>query len=128
VVGLRIAKASDSDSNAGRWVYLTGALQVNETGHAVGLSGLGVTTDDEELAPIVDPILGQLRDKTSIDYGIAYQNLLNAANEKLTRPLKDGFRMEGHLEQAKLEKVYLPADGIMIAFRASGELTIVYGM
>jgi Domain of unknown function (DUF4403) len=128
VVGLRIAKASDSDPNAGRWVYLTGALQVNETGHAVGLSGLGVTTNDEELAPIVDPILAQLRGKTSIDYGIAYQNLLNAANAKLTRPLKDGFRMEGHLDQAKLEKVFLPSDGIVIAFRASGELTIVYGM
>jgi uncharacterized protein DUF4403 len=132
VIGLRIAKASDSNPNAGRWIYLTGALQVNESGHAVGLSGLGVATDDEELAPVIDPILdpilAQLRDKTSIDYGVAYQNLLNAANEKLTRPLKDGFRMEGHLDQAKLEQVYLPADGITIAFRASGELQIIYGM
>ena len=128
VVGLRIAKASDSDPNAGRWVYLAGALQVDESGHAVRLSGLGVTTDDEALAPLIDPILAQLRDKMSIDYGVASQNLLNAANEKLTRPLKDGFRMEGHLDQAKLEKVYLPADGITIAFRASGELKIVYGM
>jgi uncharacterized protein DUF4403 len=128
VIGLRIAKASDSDANAGRWVYLTGALEVNESGHAVGLSGLAVTTDDEALAPIVDPILAQLRDKTSIDYGIAYQNLLGAANAKLTRPLKDGYRMEGHLDRAKLEKLYLPADGITIAFRASGELKIVYGL
>ena len=128
VVGLRIAKASDSDPNAGRWVHLAGALLVDESGHAVRLSGLGVTTDDEALAPLIDPILAQLRDKMSIDYGVASQNLLNAANEKLTRPLKDGFRMEGHLDQAKLEKVYLPADGITIAFRASGELKIVYGM
>ena len=53
---------------------------------------------------------------------------LNAANEKLTRPLKDGFRMEGHLTSAKLEKVYLPADGIVIALRASGDLKILYGL
>jgi hypothetical protein len=28
--------------------------------------------------------------RTSVDYGIAYDNLLNAANAKLSRPLKDG--------------------------------------
>ena len=44
---------------------------------------------------MIDPIVAQLRDKMNLDYGVAYQNLLNAANEKLTRPLKDGFRMEG---------------------------------
>jgi hypothetical protein len=64
----------------------------------------------------------------NVDYGIAYENLLNDANQKLNRPLKDGFRMEGHLSLAKLEKVYLPADGIVIALRASGELKILYGM
>jgi hypothetical protein len=42
--------------------------------------------------------------------------------------LKDGFRLEGHLDSAKLEKVYLPADGIEIALRATGELKIQYGM
>ena len=47
---------------------------------------------------------------------------------ELSRPLKDGFRMQGHLDSATLEKVYLPADGITIAFRASGELKILYGM
>jgi hypothetical protein len=59
---------------------------------------------------------------------MAYQNLLTAANEKLTRPLKDGYRMEGRLSSAKLEKVYLPADGATIALRASGDLKILYGM
>jgi Domain of unknown function (DUF4403) len=128
VVGLRIAKASDTDPNAGQWAYLTGSVQVDADGHSVRLSDLGATTDDEVLAPVIDPILTQLRDKMSVDYGVAYQNLLNAANEKLTRPLKDGFRMEGHLSSAKLEKVYLPADGIVIALRANGELKILYGM
>jgi hypothetical protein len=128
VVGLRIAKPSDTDANAGQWVYLTSALQVDADGHAVRLSDLGLVANDEQLAPVIDPIMTQLRDEMSVDYGVAYQNLLNAANEKLTRPLKDGFRMEGHLSSSKLEKVYLPADGIEIALRASGELKILYGM
>lgn len=128
VVGLRVAKSADSDPNAGRWVYLTAALQVDTDGHAVRLSDLAVITSDEELSPIIDPIVAQLQNKVSADYGVAYQNLLNAANSKLTRPLKDGFRMEGHLDSAKLEKVYLPADGITIALRASGQLKFLYGM
>ena len=36
--------------------------------------------------------------------------------------------MEGRLSSAKLEKVYLPADGATIALRASGDLKILYGM
>ena len=128
VIGLRIAKASDSEANAGQWSYLTGALQVDADGHAIRLADLSAATDDEGLASTIDPIVSQLRDKTSVDYGIAYDNLLNAANAKLNRPLKDGYRMEGHLSSAKLEKLYLPADGIVIALRASGELKILYGM
>ena len=128
VIGLHVAKASDADANAGQWVYLVGAIQVDADGHAVRLSDLAAATDDEGAAAVINPLMAQLRDKTSIDYGVAYENLLNAANAKLTRPLKDGFRMEGHLSSAKLEKVYLPADGVVIALRASGELRILYGM
>jgi len=128
IVGLRIAKASDADPNAGQWVYLAGAVQVDADGHAVRLSDLSAATNDEGLAAMVNPFVTQLRDKMSVDYGVAYENLLNAANEKLTRPLKDGFRMEGHLSSAKLEKTYLSADGIVVALRASGELKILYGM
>jgi hypothetical protein len=128
VVGLRLAKASDTDANAGEWVYFTGAIQVDEAGHAVRLSDLAVITDDEGAAAVINPLIAKLREGMSVDYGVAYDNLLNAANAKLTRPLKDGFRMEGHLSSAKLEKVYLPADGIVIALRASGDLKILYGM
>jgi hypothetical protein len=128
VVALRVAKASETNANAGQWVYLAGALQVDADGHAVRLSDLAVVTGDEELAALINPLVAQLRDKASVDYGVAYENLLNAANAKLTRPLKDGFRMEGHLSSAKLEKVYLPSDGVVIALRASGELKIMYGM
>ena len=128
VVGLRIAKATDTDANAGRWVYLGGGIQVDADGRAVRLSDLVAVTDDEESTTIVNPLMAKLRDSMSVDYGVAYDNLLNTANAKLTRPLKDGFRMEGHLSSAKLEKIYLPADGIVIALRGSGELKILYGL
>jgi hypothetical protein len=36
--------------------------------------------------------------------------------------------MEGHLSSAKLEKLYLPTDRVVIALRAGGELKILYGM
>jgi len=116
------------DADAGKWIYLIGAVQVDADGHAIRLSDLAVTTNDEALAPLIDPITAELGSKANIDYGIAYENLLDAANAKLNRPLKDGFRMEGHLASAKLEKVYLPADGIVIAFRAGGDLKILFGM
>ena len=77
---------------------------------------------------MINPLVAELREKMNVDYGVAYENLLNDANEKLTRPLKDGFRMEGRLSSAKLEKTYLSADGIVLALRASGELKILYGM
>ena len=128
VVGLRIAKASDSDANAGQWTYLTGGLQVDEGGRAVRLSDLSAASADEGLAALIAPIVSQLREKMSVDYGVAYDNLLNAANAKLNRPLKDGYRMEGHLASAKLEKLYLPADGVVIALHAGGELKILYGL
>ena len=128
VLGLRVAEASATDPNAGKWIYLTGAIQVDADGHAISLSNLAVISGDEALAPLVEPITAVLGSKANVDYGIAYENLLNAANSRLTRPLKDGFRMEGHLSSTKLDKVYLPADGIVIALRASGDLKILYGM
>ena len=128
IIGLHVAKTSEMDADAGKWIYLIGAVQVDADGHAIRLSDLAVTTNDEALAPLIDPITAELGSKANIDYGIAYENLLDAANAKLNRPLKDGFRMEGHLASAKLEKVYLPADGIVIAFRAGGDLKILFGM
>lgn len=73
-------------------------------------------------------IAAQLKQAVNIDYGISYQNLLMAANQRLTRPLKDGFRMEGKLSSVQFDKALLLADGITLALRASGELKILYGM
>jgi hypothetical protein len=128
VVGLRVAKAADTDPSAGKWVYLSGTVQADAGGRAIRLSNVGVMTDDEGLAPLTDSIATQLASNVNVDYGIAYDNLLNAANAKFNRPLRDGFRMEGNLSSARLENVSLPADGVVIAVRASGELRILYGM
>ncbi len=128
VVGLLVADAANTDSNAGRWVYVSAAVQVNADGHSVHLSDFSAGIDGVRLPADIEAILTQLRDSTNVDYGIAYQNLLNAANEKLTRPLKDGYRMEGHLDSAKFEKLFLSSDGIVIAMRAGGNLKILYGL
>jgi hypothetical protein len=65
---------------------------------------------------------------SSASYAGAYQNLLEAANQRLTRPLKDGFRMEGQLTTAKLDKMLLLPDRLSLALHASGELKILYGL
>ena len=128
IIGLRLTKADDNAASDGQWVYLSGALQVDEDGHAIRLSGFGLTTDNADMNAIITPLIAQLSEKVSVDYGVAYQNLLTTANEKLTRQLRDGYRMEGRLSSAKLDKVYLPVDGVVIALRASGALKILYGM
>jgi hypothetical protein len=130
VIGLRTARTSDNDPNAGQWTYLSGALRVDTDNKTVGLADLDVSAapDDGELASAVQQLAVQLKPAVNIDYGISYQNLLIAANGRLTRPLKDGFRMEGKLSSVNLDKVLLLADGATLALRASGELKILYGM
>jgi hypothetical protein len=128
VVGLLVGDAANADPNSGTWIYLSGAIQANADGRSVHLSDFGVGMEGVNVPPGLESILSQLRDGTDVDYGIAYEKLLNAANEKLTRPLKDGYRMEGHLDSAKFEKLFLSSDGIVIALRASGNLKILYGL
>ena len=128
VIGLRLAKASDSDPNAGQWSYLSGALKVDDASKSVALAGLDLAAQDGEANPALQQIVGQLKQAVNIDYGISYQNLLMAANQRLTRPLKDGFRMEGKLSSVQFDRALLLADGITLALRASGELKILYGM
>lgn len=61
----------------------TGGLQADADGHSVRLSDLSAATDDEGLAAMINPLVAELREKMNVDYGVAYENLLNAANEKL---------------------------------------------
>jgi hypothetical protein len=130
-IGVRVVKPADTDPTAGEWFYLSGALNVDPGQQSVRISNLAVDSSlpvGSEVAQIQNEILGQLKEIPDVSYGVAYQNLLNAANERLNRPLKNGFRMEGQLSTAKLDSIQLLADGVSIALRVSGDLKILYGM
>jgi hypothetical protein len=131
VIGVRVAKPGDSDPAAGEWLYLSGALNVDASQQSIKISNLSGDTSLAEgsiAAQLQDQLLDQLKQIPDIGYGLAYQNLLNAANERLNRPLKNGFRMEGQLTTAKLDGIQLLADGVSIALRVSGDLKILYRM
>jgi hypothetical protein len=131
VVGVRVAKPGDSDPAAGEWLYLSGVLNVDASQQSIKISNLAGDSSLPEgsvAAQLQDQLLEQLKQIPDIGYGVAYQNLLNAANERLNRPLKNGFRMEGQLTTAKLDSIQLLADGVSIALRVSGDLKILYGM
>ena len=128
VIGLRLAKTSDGNPDADQWSYLSGALKVDDASKSVALADLDLAAQDGGANPGLQSIAAQLKQAVDIDYGISYQNLLMAANQRLTRPLKDGFRMEGKLSSVQFDKALLLADGITLALRASGELKILYGM
>jgi Domain of unknown function (DUF4403) len=131
VIGVRLAKPGDIDPVGGEWLYLSGALNVDPSQQSIKISNLtGVTSlpEGSVAAQLQDQLLDQLKEIPDIGYGLAFQNLLNAANERLNRPLKNGFRMEGRLATAKLDSIQLLADGVSIALRVSGDLRILYGM
>jgi hypothetical protein len=130
VIGLRIAKSSDADSSAGQWIYLSTTPKVDASAKTFSLGDVDLTTSsgDSQIESAVRQLAAQLKNVANLDYGISYQNLLIAANERLTRRLEDGFRMEGHLDLAGLEKLQLLSDGVTIALRASGSLKILYGL
>jgi hypothetical protein len=131
VISVRIAKPGDTDPAAGEWIYLSSALNVDPGQQSIRISNLAADSslpDGSEAAQLQNQILDQLKQIPDIGYGVAYQNLLNAANERLNRPLKNGFRMEGQLSNARLDSIQLLADGVSIALRVSGDLKILYGI
>jgi hypothetical protein len=71
IVGLLVTDASNADSNSRRWVYISGAIQVNVDGRSVRLSDFKASMDANSLPRGIEEILTQLRDNTDVDYGIA---------------------------------------------------------
>jgi hypothetical protein len=131
VIGVRVAKPGDSEPAAGEWLYLSAALNVDASQQSIRISDLAGDTSLPEgsvAAQLQDQLLDQLKQIPDVGYGLAYQNLLNAANQRLNRPLKNGFRMEGQLTTAKLDSIQLLADDVSIALRVSGDLKILYGL
>ncbi|MDR3407065.1 MAG: DUF4403 family protein [Methylovirgula sp.] len=130
IVGLKLAKKTDTAPDAGTWLYLTATPQVDpetQTLRLPDLAALAAKADAAVQASGDADLADRLR-QAKILYQEAYQRLLAAANKNLTRPLKNGFRMEGHLDSAKLDHVALLQDGVSIALRMSGDLKILYGL
>jgi uncharacterized protein DUF4403 len=131
VIGVRVAKPGDADQAAGEWLYLSATPSVDAGQQSIKISNLTADSslpDGSVAAQLQNQLLDRLKQIPDVGYGLAYQNLLTAANERLNRPLKNGFRMEGSLTTAKLDNIQLLADGVSIALRVSGDLKILYGM
>jgi hypothetical protein len=131
VIGVRVAKPGDSDPAAGEWLYLSSALNVDpgqQSLHISNLAGDSSLPEGSPIAQLQSQILDQLKQIPDVGYGLAYQNLLNAANARLNRPLKNGYRMEGKLTTAKLDHIGLLADGVSIVLHLNGDLKILYGI
>jgi hypothetical protein len=131
VIGVRVAKPDDSDPTVGEWIYLSATLGVDADHQTIKVSNLSGDTSlppGSMAAELQNQVLDQLKQVPDVGYGLAYQNLLNAANQRLNRPLQKGYRMEGQLTTAKLDSIHLLADSVGIALRFSGDLKILYGM
>jgi hypothetical protein len=130
IIGLRIAKSSDTAPDAGEWVYLSATPKIDSDKQTIELPDLAaVSNEASDFAKALGDadLVDRLR-QARIIYREEYQKLIATANERLTRPLKDGYRMEGHLKSASLDKVLLLPDGFAIELRASGDLKILYGL
>jgi hypothetical protein len=131
VVGLLVGKTSDTDAGAGQWVYLSATPQVEADGQTLklpDLAALGEAADNIGASLGNPQFVDLVKEQATVNYQAEYQSLLDTVNQRLNRPLKNGFRMEGHLQSAKLDKILLLPDGIAVALRASGDLKIVYGL
>jgi hypothetical protein len=89
---------------------------------------LGATVGDLGEMFGIGQLLAQLRRQLDVSCRAAYQKLMDAANHNLTRQLKKGIRMEGHMASASFDRILLLSDGISIALRGRGELKILYGL
>ena len=131
VIGVRLAQPSDGPDGR-NWVYLVGTPQVDSDMQSIGLPQLAATVTGDSAtgggAASINDLIAQLRQNLTVSYEAAYHKLLDAANQRLTRPLKNGFRMEGAIESAKLDRVLLLAAGLTVALHVSGNLKIVYGL
>jgi len=130
IVGVKLAKKTETAPDAGTWLYLSATPQVDSRTQSLrlpDLARLAAKVDAAAQASGDAELVARLQ-QVKIAYQAAYQKLLAAANKNLTRPLQGGFRMEGHLVAAKLDHIALLQDGLSIALRVTGDLKILYGL
>lgn len=131
VAGLHLESENDTKRDA--WIYITATPVVDADAQTLQFSDLSVaagsSAEGEFSAMLGDPaFLQDLRQQLSQTFQTEWQAALTSANARLSRPLGDGFRSEGHLASAGLSGISLLDDGLHINLRASGELRLLYGM
>jgi hypothetical protein len=128
VVGARLAKSSDTDAKAGDWVYLSATPQIDPDQQTLRIPDLALVGGNGAAQKLGnEQLIAQLRQQVSVSYRQAYKSLLGTVNQRLSRSLGSGFRMQGHLASARPEKILLLADGASVLLHATGDLKILYG-
>ncbi len=130
IVALHFAEAN-AGPDAGDWIYLSAMPKNNVDEQSLQLDGLSVIIPEHPSTGAVkwlqdSNITERLKQQIHISYKQDYESLLAAANEKLTRPLGDRFRMQGRVASASLDRILLLQDGVTLQLRASGTLKILY--
>lgn len=131
VAGLQLG--SGGDANDDRWIYITATPSVDADSQTLHFSDLSIAADTsgEDSASTTlggpDFLLG-LQQQLKQTFQPQWQAALASASTRLSRPLGDGFRSEGHLASAGLSGISLLSEGLRINLRASGELRVLYGM
>jgi hypothetical protein len=131
VAGLRLARTGET--TGGDWVYLTAIPHVDPDAHVLQLVNAAVADGPlaagSPLSAIAsDPELTRALQQMKLSLPNELQTIITAANTRLSRPLGEGFRSEGRLTDIGLSQVLLLADGIRVDLRASGSLSILYGL
>jgi hypothetical protein len=132
-LGAREGTTVGGDGGDGDWIYLTANPQADDATQTFRLGNLAIGASPTEGSPLAamsrDPALVQtLQDQVQIAYQKDTEAIMASANARLTRPLADGFRSEGHLTAASVAKVLLLSDAIRLDIRASGDLRILFGL
>jgi hypothetical protein len=133
ILAMRFANADSSDTGAGDWITVSALLTNNADEQSLQLEKLTIAMPEHPVTDTVrwlqeSHLAERLERQIHISYKQPYESLLATANEKLTRPLGDRFRMQGHIAAASLDRILLLEDGLTLQLRASGSLKILYDL
>jgi hypothetical protein len=135
IIGLHLESAPQAVHPSEGWLYLSAMPRVDGNNAIIELVDPAISVEASEtparaLSQLLgsDKIIDAIRERLRVSYRASYDKLLATANSRLTRPLVNGFRMEGKLTDASVDKLSLLAEGLSLQLRAQGTLKIAYGM
>jgi hypothetical protein len=136
VIGFRLAtEAGQQGDPDGDWIYLTATPRVDSQTQAVQFPDLALTTTGAATLPPAiagflndEPFRKALLEQARVRYQAEFEKALASVNARLSRPLGNGFRSEGHLAGAGVAGVHMLADRLRIDLFAEGQLKILYGL